>query len=317
MIWASWRQQRTETLIAVGILAVLAALAVPTGLEMASAYHHDGLSACLGVQTTDSCNEAIRSFTSRFESLGNLLAWVTIVPGLIGILLAAPFLLELENGTYRLAWTQSITRGRWILSKLSLAVGATVLAAVALTALMTWWRTPFAHLQGRMDTSVFDSEGTVVVGYALFALGLALLAGVIWRRAVPALIVAFAGYMAARIFVDTWLRQRFMSPLSAIWPITQPEPAKLNHAWILSQSPSDTFGHDAPPLFGVCVRAIGSTRKLISPRCLAEHGAGYSHAVYHPASRFWAFQGIETSLFAGVALILIVVAAWWTHERTT
>lgn len=30
-----------------------------------------------------------------------------------GILLAAPFVLELEQGTYRLVWTQSITRTRW------------------------------------------------------------------------------------------------------------------------------------------------------------------------------------------------------------
>src|SRR5439155_10110550 len=130
VIWTSWRLQRTEMLIAAGLLAVLAALAVPTGIEMASAYHRDGLSACLGAQTTESCNEAIRSFTTRFESLSNLLAWVTILPGLIGVLLAAPLLLELENGTYRLAWTQSITRGRWLLSKLSLAVVAAMLTAV-------------------------------------------------------------------------------------------------------------------------------------------------------------------------------------------
>ena len=38
MIWVSWREQRTETLIAVGILAVVALLLVPTGIEMARAY---------------------------------------------------------------------------------------------------------------------------------------------------------------------------------------------------------------------------------------------------------------------------------------
>ena len=43
MTWVSWRLQRTETLIAVGILALLAALLVPTGIQMANAYHQDGL----------------------------------------------------------------------------------------------------------------------------------------------------------------------------------------------------------------------------------------------------------------------------------
>ena len=69
-----------------------------------------------------------------------------------------------------------------------------------------------------MENSVFDSEGTVVFGYTLFALGLAAAIGVVWRRAVPALVVAFAGYFAARIFVDTWLRQRLVSPLSKTFP---------------------------------------------------------------------------------------------------
>ena len=47
MTWVSWRLQRTETLIAAAILALIAVLLVPTGIEMANAYDHDGLSACL------------------------------------------------------------------------------------------------------------------------------------------------------------------------------------------------------------------------------------------------------------------------------
>ena len=41
MIWLGWRQQRTETLIALGIIAVLAALLIPTGISMSSAIHHE------------------------------------------------------------------------------------------------------------------------------------------------------------------------------------------------------------------------------------------------------------------------------------
>ena len=52
-----------------------------------------------------------------------------------------------------------------------------------------------------------------------------------------------------------------------------------------------------------------------SGNCLAEHGAGYMHAVFQPASRFWELQGIETALFGGTALLLIAFAAWWAHER--
>src|SRR4029077_8434073 len=102
MTWVSWRLQRTETLIAVGILALIVALLVPTGITMGSAYHHDGLAACLGTNPSYSCSQAIVGFQLRFRPLFALLEWFTLIPGLIGVLLAPPFILELENGTYRL-----------------------------------------------------------------------------------------------------------------------------------------------------------------------------------------------------------------------
>jgi hypothetical protein len=324
MTWVTWRQQRTEVLIAVGILTLIAFLLIPTGLEMASAYHHDGLSACLGQTTSNGCDQAIQGFTERFQGLGNLLGWFTLVPGLIGVLLAAPFVLELESGTYRLAWTQSITRGRWITSKLAFTVGGGLLAALVLTLLMRWWHTPLDHLNGRMENSVYDGEGTVVFGYTLFALGLALAVGVVWRRTIPAVVVAFAGYFAVRLTIDSWLRQRLVTPLTATWrafapgstPRGDPTPASLNHAWILSEGPSNKLGH--PLQLGACTRtAAGHIKNVISNgNCIVQNGDTYIHAVYQPASRFWLLQGIETSLFGGIALALILFAAWWTHERT-
>jgi hypothetical protein len=190
--------------------------------------------------------------------------------------------------------------------------------------LITWWRTPFVHLNGRMENSVFDSAGIVTFGYVTFALGLGLAVGVVWRRTVPALIVGFLGYAAARIFVDTWLRQRFEAPLTATWrelftgagrPRGGSPPANLDHAWVLSQYPSDKLGHAVSMLIGPCVRAVGSHVQA-NGKCLAQQGVVYSHAVYQPASRFWLFQSIETAFFGGAALLLIAFAAWWTHRRT-
>lgn len=321
MIWVSWRQQRTETLIAGAVLVLVAALLIPTGLEMASAYHHDGLSACLGASPSSVCDQTIQSFGERFRHVGNLLAWFTLVPGMVGVLLAAPFVLDLENGTYRLAWTQSITRRRWITTKLAIALGAALLTVAGLTLLTVWWHGPLDRLQGRMDNSVYDSEGTVPFGYVLLALGLALAVGAVWRRAVPVLVVAFIGYLASRIFVDSWLRQRLVSPLKATWPAgpqgRAPDPAALKHAWVITESPSDKLGH--PRLFslkpGSCLEQLGSQGKHIAPNCPTPNLDAYMHAVYQPASRFWLLQGIETSLFAGTGLVLILFAAWWTHQR--
>jgi hypothetical protein len=313
VIWVGWRQQRTETLITAAILAVLTLALLPSALHMASVYHDDGLAGCLGSRPGPTCEEAIRSFTSRFESLDNFVAWATILPGLIGVLLATPFVLDLEHGTYRLAWTQSITRRRWIASKLGLAVAVALVAAVVLTTFLTWWRQPLIRLNGRMEGPEFDSTGTVVAGYVLFALGLALALGVIWRRAVPALVVAFAGYMAARIFVETWLRQYLVPQVSAVWQARGPEPSSLHHAWVLTEEPSDKFGHAIAPTLSFCSRA-----QLDAGRCPAfKHPPDYVHAVYITADRFWELQGIETAMFGCVALVLLALAAWWTHERVS
>jgi hypothetical protein len=160
-----------------------------------------------------------------------------------------------------------------------------------------------------MEPSVFDAEGVVVFGYTLFALGLALAIGVIWRRAVAALVVSFAAYFASRLFVDVWLRQRLTAPTTSTWPARTAEPHSLTGAWVLAEHPSDKLGHMLPLQSTLCQPGV-SLRPCLAPK------AAFMHAVYEPASRFWAMQGVELALFGGAALVLIALAAWWTQART-
>ena len=122
----------------------------------------------------------------------------------------------------------------------------------------------------------------------------------------PALIVGFAGYAVARIFVQNWLRQRYETPLTTTWParsgFTKP---KLDKAWILELRPSDRLGHAiAPPLNPLHACETRGDRR--ASRSSTRHACPpnlYNHAVYQPASRFWLFQGIETAIFGGVAVV--------------
>lgn len=306
MIWLGWRQQRTESLIAAALLALVAAILVPTGIEMVHQYSRDGLSHCLGLAPSQVCQEAVSSFDQRFDKYTSLVGWFNLVPGLFGVALAAPFVLELERGTHRLAWTQSITRRRWVISKLGLALGSTLLAAGILTAILVWWRAPLVRLDGRMDNGAFDSQGTVILGYALFALGLALAIGAVWRRAIPAVMVAYVGYFVARIFVDNWARQRLLTPEKLSWAAGRPDPPALRHAWTISE----TLHIAGRASIGECVRKGATNVK----QCFAMSG-GHVQAVFQPASRFWELQGVETALFGGVGLALILFAGWWTLHR--
>jgi hypothetical protein len=305
--WVSWRLQRTETLIAVGILALLAAFLFPTGIQMANAYHQDGLAACLSAPPGSICGQKLGDFRQRFQSLIDLANWFTLVPGLIGVLLAAPFIFDLEHGTYRLAWTQSITRGRWLLGKLALAVATAVLAAGALILLFSWWRAPSIHIDGRLDGGNYDSIGTVVIGYTLFALALALAVGAVWRRAAVSLTVAFVGYFAARIFVDFSLRDHLVAPLKATYKGAQ-QPSFLSNAHIMSMS-ATVHGRQIMSSGGF----LGGQTKVGAP----DMSNAVFHVVYQPESHFWPLQLAETGLFIGVAAILILFAAWWTRRRTS
>lgn len=291
MIWLGWRQQRTETLIALGIIAVLAALLIPTGISMYAAVHH----------------EPVHAFTERFSSLGNLIAWLTLIPGLIGVLLAAPFVLALEHGTYRLDWTQSVPRGRWIATKLGLSVASTIVAAGVLLLLLTWWREPLVEVQGRIAPAVYDSEGTVVFAYTLFALAVVTAVGAVWRRVVPALAVGLVTYIGARVFVDTWLRQRLVSADTTVWSVNAKAP-NLDRAWIIEQFPARGNGAHVP--FISC--PVGKGGACDPPASL--HHA-FIHAVYQPASHFWSLQLTETAIFGAISFALLAFAAWWTRNR--
>lgn len=300
MIWLSWRLQRTETLVALGIFALLAAFLVPTGLNMADAYHHYGLGACLSVADSSHCQNGIGAFRARFQSLSDTATWFTLLPGLLGVLLAAPFVSDLEHGTYRLGWTQSVTRGRWLLGRLGLPILTALLASGGLIALFTWWRSPMAHLDGRIENGIYDTTGTVMIGYTLFALGLALALGAVWRRTAASLTVAFVAYFAARIMVDYKVRDHLVAPVRATWRGTH-QPLSFDNAHVLSMF-ATIHGHQVMRGGGF----FGGSAKMAAPNV----GSAVFHAVYQPVSDFWPLQLTETALFGGTALLLIAFAAW-------
>ena len=236
------------------------------------------------------------------------------MPGIVGVLLAAPLVLELEQRTHRLAWTQSISRARWLAGKLGFAVAVALAASLVFTLLVTWWRAPIVRIE-RSD----GSERLRLRGHRCVRLH------TLRTRALPppsascgggrlALVVGFVGYFAVRVFVDTWLRQRFLSPVTATFHLLGNGPDKLRHAWVFNQYPSDRAGHHIQIPFGLCGPPPPGGGKPDIGNCLANHGV-FMHATYLPASRFWALQGIETALFGGVAVVLLAFAAWWTYRR--
>jgi hypothetical protein len=317
MIWVGWRQQRTEALLTALAIALLAALLIPTGIHMADVYDRDNIAACI-TSESQSCTTLLMSFQDRFRGLTSLFNWLQLLPGLLGALLAAPLVLELEQGTYRLAWTQSITRRRWLLTKLALVGAAAIVATALLTVLLTWWRQPLDDLHGRFEENSFSFEGIVPYAYMLFGAALALAAGVVLRRVAPAFAIALIGFFAARFFITDSLRPRFMAPVVKTLD-KPPSPGSLHDAWVIN-GPSLVDRHGNPPSRALIEPCLGAGPKPIGgPQplahdCLEKLGL-VTRVEYHPASRFWTFQWIEAAIYLGLAAALVAFASWWILKR--
>jgi hypothetical protein len=317
MTWLAWRQQRTEALLIALAIALLAALLIPTGIHMANVYDADNIAACI-TSDSESCNTLLMAFQDQFHGITSLFNWLQLLPGILGGLLAAPLVLELEQRTYRLAWTQSITRRRWLATKLGMLAVGLVVASALLTVLLTWWRQPLDELQGRFEENAFSFEGVVPYAYILFGASLALAAGAVLKRVAPAFAIALVGFFMARFFVTDRLRPHFMDPVVKMLH-GPPASGSLHDAWVLN-GPSLVDSHGNRPSQTLVEQCLApGVKPLAGPvaladDCLAKLGL-YTRVEYHPASRFWTFQWIEAGIYLGLAAALTGFAAWWILKR--
>jgi hypothetical protein len=324
MTWVTWQQYRYQAAFAAALLAALAVVLLITGLHAAAVWH----SALAQCATDNSCASLAGSNLSLANPIITTLVIATsAVPALPGLLWGAPAVAtELETGTNQFAWTQSITRRRWLAVRAGWLLLATAVLAGAVSAIVTWWSGPFNALTAdAFQVNRFDITDIVPVGYAIFAMALGICAGTLLRRTLPALGITLAGFAGLRVLIALWLRLHYMTPVVVYYKLTAPftpagsylpvsqgvvgpdgRPAALDYA---------VPNYNGVPLPAACVRATQNNPnpQAVLP-CLAAHG--YQGSIsYQPASRFWAFQGIETGTFLLLAAALIVIAFWVLRRR--
>jgi hypothetical protein len=146
-----------------------------TGAQMASQWH-SVLSACTA---DDSCSSLANSLSLGNHGAYDLTFFTLLVPAVLGLLVGAPLVAgEIETGTGNFAWTQSVTRGRWLMAKAGWLLLAAAVWGGCISALVTWWSGPRNALYGNaLQPNDFDVQGIVPVGYALFGMALGIAAG--------------------------------------------------------------------------------------------------------------------------------------------
>jgi ABC-type transport system involved in multi-copper enzyme maturation permease subunit len=312
MSWVTWRQYRYQGALAAVLLAVLAVVLLITGLHLAQMWHSD-LTGCL---KHNSCG----SLSLQSPTLTTLVVATSAVALLPGLFWGAPMVAhELETGTNQFAWTQSITRRHWLAVKAGwLLLGAAVLAG-AVSALVTWWSGPDNALYANaFEVNHFDVTGIVPVGYAVFAMALGICAGTLIRRTLPALAVTLAGFVALRTLIAQSLRPHYMTPVTAYYNLLGSYAPKGSYLSVSQgvvgpngKPPAGlgSYVFNGAPIPTVCAKAVQNPAP-----CMAAHGYR-EYLAYQPASRFWAFQGIETGIFVVLAALLLGITFWVVKRR--
>lgn len=328
MIWLVWRQHRGQLVAGVVGLALLCLFLLVTGRSMQHAFVSTGLAACVErldgspmVRFADGegCRDLGATFAAQYFSLRLLgLVLFTLAPLLIGMFWGAPLIArEVEQGTHAFVWTQGVTRRRWTIAHVVAVALMTVVVMSAYAWVVTWWYGPVNSATGeRFQWLIFDQQGLVPVGYALFALALGVFTGAIFGRTLRAMAATVVGFLVVRFGVAVWLRPHLLAALERKYPvIASTEPNRLLGDWLIG---------GGGPGVGAVYDALGHRLKggqmmcppPVAQACLDEVGRGaYNFEIYQPASRFWTFQSIETAIFIALAIVLLLTTVWWVRRR--
>jgi hypothetical protein len=341
MIWMTWRQFRPAAIAAAAALVALAAALAATRPALLSLYTSAGLPACHAGCATEARSfffsvQSSKTEKIRFACIGIMY----LVPAVIGLFWGAPLIArELDSGTFRLAWSQSVTRARWATVKLMIIGGAAMLTAGLMSLLIGWWSSPLYQAASqagpnilsisRLSSTLFSTTGIVPLGYAAFAFALGAAVGVLLRRTLPAMAVSFAVFVAIQVMVPMFVRPYLIPPVQTTHAVTavQIGPATIAPNGHYSFGLDGISGQPGAWILGNrLVGATGQTLTRLPPACdfgppgsalascLARHGIKILVS-YQPASRYWELQSAETAMYLVLAAGLGGLCYWAVRRR--
>jgi len=320
MTWMVWRQHRIEAALAAGLLVLLGACLVAADVAIAGAATQVGLGDCLAHYTSASCGGKVREFVQSFLTLSpNPLSLTPSVmglkalPALAGVFLGAPLVArEVEQGTYRLAWTQSITRSRWLGGHVIGVVGIVLVASAAAQVAVNRVLSPLLDAGdldvfsvSRFGGLMFDAIGIVPVAYTLFAVALGTTCGAVVRRTLGAMVLVLVLFVGVRVSVSEIARPQYMPAITktvALESTRDPQQLQVpTGSWVMDLSVDQGDGHR------------GNVPMCSPPRsgCVDRYTV-----TYQPGDRFWRFQLIESGIYLGLT-VLLLGATWLLVQRRT
>ena len=333
MIAVAWRQHRVQILVVVAMAGALIGWMIVVGHAVPIALQNGA--KCTenwagGGFITSQCDALLGEQTILSTQTGIIYDALFIVPMLTGLVIGSSLVAgDLQRRTNRFAWTQSVSRTRWYLTKSALVAAVAVVSSVAVAAVAAWWvsivtteTSNASHywsvqLQSpewgsRIHPALFDVTGYVVVAYALFALALGVTFGAVFRKTFWSVLATIVIFVTVRLVI-IFLRPFYLTPLSAPDASFQQYGLPTSD-WIVGDSLRNLPGGHANPhqlqaIANACSEVSSNSPESSYFSCLTVHHA-MSYTLYQPLSRFWEFQAIESGIFVAAAIALFGLGLW-------
>jgi len=309
LLWLNWRQNRTLAWVLLAFVLLVAALVgwCVHGLDAAAGPQHL-TRACAGggapTMSSPACGNFLiqqEDYVSVYQSIVQRL--LLLFPVLIGMFVGAPLLSrEYERRTQLLAWGQSVSPRRWLAARLGCTAALVLVAGAAVAALSEWFWQQYVVPSG-LDSYAFHPTtyaaiGAVPAAYALYALVLGAVVGLVLRSAVVSVLVT--GVLTGASTAAGYLLRPHLLPLtrqvqSGVGSYVAPA-----NAWVVDH--------------GV-ILANGS-RVSVSADCdsTACQNSHTFYGVYQPASHFWPLQLVESGVLLVLAAALVGFAFAWLRS---
>ncbi|MFI0878353.1 ABC transporter permease [Streptomyces sp. CS149] len=297
------RVHRKALWVAGGLLALGIGIVVALRVWMASAKElcADGdITPCGG-----SVYQPSYARTSTEVFLGDGGTVLLLLAGLIGVFVAGPLIArELESGTFRLAWAQSVSPAHWLAARLAVPTALTVVGMAVLIAVYRWglWALrgyPYSQTPHWYDSGTFPGTGPALLGFALLAVAVGALCAVLVRRTL--LSMSLTGLVLGTVALGLGKRRY------ELWP----------HVLRQGEGPLTLSGGDWHLDSGMLT---ASGRKLYWQDCFGTDTAGSAEACMrarggvlhftevHPASHYWPLQLVETGILLALAALAVFAA---------
>jgi len=331
MTWLAFRRHRTNLIIATGLVVALSGwmalvahgfdtAPLKSFLQSSGSHGHDSIGHYRDIYG----GPTILRLDYQVDAINLVLL---ALPCFLGVLLGVPLVAaELADHTNRVAWTQHISRTRWLSTKWWV-IGLPLVILSTLVVLVTqwWWHHSVTSGLGslfgtnlfggssRVQPEVFSVTGVVPVAYTLFAFALGAAIGALARRVSWAIVGTILVYAAASLIMATTIRPN-LAPKTFVastqgFPSSSPltdggAPWYIGYGYQFSPGSHHPTDASAADIGRRCENLTGDFYACLT------HNDLRTGQFYQPASNYWTLQWKESAIYVIASALLLAIGLW-------